>query len=887
MKSQLKRARTYLEHLRPSPRLRTPRRPITITRVQAIEYAMPLKRAFKTARGRTSIATNTIVLVYADDGTIGLGEAVPRRSLTGDDPVGSWRFLQGELPQLVGQQLDVREGDRVVAEIRAEMLRLADARSEYENPFGNKGFRGMMLGIETALLDAAARSRHQSLAGLIGQHRRRLEISASTISTANSLKRTAAMVRNQSNRYPVVRLKGSGRPQQDLARMLRTVEVNTEAGVGDKPIWIDINQAMDLDTATRFVEEVASKIIDGDLPPDVILEQPTSKSNPSALARLQAHAHTVLSGHPGKISLMADESLWDIEDLKAITQHGPIDAINIKAPKAGGILASIGLAEAAQSVNPEMRIYVGGMIGTSDITAWSLQQLCLALPRLDYTTAVPPRNVEARIAEPQAALLGRTNRLASSSMPGIGTMVDLVKVTRYVRRRFDSAISDEERRTLVVSNEQPPANTFRTESFDLFPKMSLDSHLIERAALKLGLATVRMTPTAFAVTRQDGTRVGFYWSSAAETTKFGTMVAGNKQIARAMLADRGVPVPRGRTFKTAARRRAAEYAEELGYPVVVKPATGSGGTGVVTNIGSRAELDEALEAFRRTKYADKALIVEEHLPGEDYRFLVLGNQVVSVIGRQPAHVIGDGKRTVTELAMDKNEVRQLNPHLASSPVRLNDAARIQLRRQGLEAESVPPVGQRVVLATTGNLSQGGDSEEILEQVHPGLLDIAVAAARAVPGLGHVGVDLLLEDHTRAPGEQRLGVCELNSMPGIKGHMFPVYGPPRDIASELVRHYAGVPAERRPDDALHIEAVATGYVQQVNFRQWIRNLSDRLGVTGTAENVGDDQIRATLHGRAEDVAAVASSMVRGPVAAIVDVVHCRAVEPGTPDAFVVR
>lgn len=51
---------------------------------------------------------------------------------------------------------------------------------------------------------------------------------------------------------------------------------------------------------------------------------------------------------------------------------------------------------------------------------------------------------------------------------------------------------------------------------------------------------------------------------------------------------------------------------------------------------------------------DDEIIIEEFLPGTEYRFFVIDHQVKAVLLRIPANVIGDGDRTIEELVAEKN-----------------------------------------------------------------------------------------------------------------------------------------------------------------------------------------------------------------------------------------
>ena len=80
-----------------------------------------------------------------------------------------------------------------------------------------------------------------------------------------------------------------------------------------------------------------------------------------------------------------------------------------------------------------------------------------------------------------------------------------------------------------------------------------------------------------------------------------------------------------------------QAAREIDGPVVVKPVTLGGGRGISVNI--RGDEPVAL-AFRRAARHDRVIAVEEYVPGNDHRILVIDGSVVAVAQRKPAQVIG-------------------------------------------------------------------------------------------------------------------------------------------------------------------------------------------------------------------------------------------------------
>src|SRR5215471_11468225 len=103
-------------------------------------------------------------------------------------------------------------------------------------------------------------------------------------------------------------------------------------------------------------------------------------------------------------------------------------------------------------------------------------------------------------------------------------------------------------------------------------------------------------------------------------------VCGNKFLTTNTLIKHGVPCPR--TFLAFTRESALEAIEELGYPVVLKPAVGSWGR-LLSKINDR----EAAEAILEHKevlgsYHHSIFYIQEYIPkcGRDIRSFVVGDE---------------------------------------------------------------------------------------------------------------------------------------------------------------------------------------------------------------------------------------------------------------------
>jgi L-alanine-DL-glutamate epimerase-like enolase superfamily enzyme len=418
---------------------------VTITAVDVLEYRMPLTRGFGTSRGTVRSSRNLIVRLEAAgaDGAplTALGEAAPRGPrITGDTVEGSWELLVAAAQQLLGRTLQVSDRAGSLDAVRTCMASVGElATDRAERRHGDRPFRGTLAGVDMALLDLVARSHGRTVSDLLGRRRVDAPITAATISSLRDPETVRRKTHAYRDRFPMSRLKASGDPGADLATAVAVAEVNRRADAA-KPVWLDVNGGYEPDTAARFVDEVTDLVRRGRLPDRVIIEQPVEARHLAQLAELQRRADRRLRGRPwrrspGRVTIMADESLWDASDLDDLLRVGGCGAINIKTQKVGGLLAAHDLACTTTSRDPDLEIYLGGMIGTSDITCWAMQNLGMAVPRLDYFTSTPPGNVASRIASPRIDYRSRAgNHLSVQALPGIGTELSQEAVAPYVTR---------------------------------------------------------------------------------------------------------------------------------------------------------------------------------------------------------------------------------------------------------------------------------------------------------------------------------------------------------------------------------------------------------------------------------------------------------------------
>lgn len=283
-------------------------------------------------------------------------------------------------------------------------------------------------------------------------------------------------------------------------------------------------------------------------------------------------------------------------------------------------------------------------------------------------------------------------------------------------------------------------------------------------------------------------------SETSHTSAIAVDLCQEKPLTNHMLRQVGVPVPAGGIVHSA--DEAWAVAQEVGLPVVIKPAAGNQGKGVSVNLNSEADVRQA---YAITSEFSQEALVERYLQGHDYRLLVVNGKLVAAARRDPAQVVGDGRHTIGELIDILNLDPRRRPGHGSTLTRvvINEAVHLTLHQQTLTINDIPAHGQTVRLRNNSNLSTGGTATDVTDEVHPRNVQLAELAAQIL-ALDVAGVDVVCRDISRPLGEQEGGIVEVNAAPGLRMHLHPAAGQPRDVGKPIVEMlYPGDSPSRIP------------------------------------------------------------------------------------------
>ena len=353
---------------------------------------------------------------------------------------------------------------------------------------------------------------------------------------------------------------------------------------------------------------------------------------------------------------------------------------------------------------------------------------------------------------------------------------------------------------------------------------------IVEAAARRGIPTLRITEQASVFQLGWGVKQQRIRATmTSKTNHIAVGIASDKDLTKRLLQQAGLPVPQGCTVSTLDAAHAA--ARSAGGPVAMKPLCGHQGKGVSTAV-SGAQAVQA--AFARAQQFGRSVIVEQHIAGDDYRVLVVGDRLVAASRRVPPEVTGDGQSDVRQLvdAVNADPRRGEGHENMLTKIRLDEAAAKEMAHQGLDADAVPRAGQVVRLRGNANLSTGGTAQDVTTEVHPDTALACVSAARRI-GLDVAGIDLVCRDIAQPLAAQGGAIIEVNAAPGIRMHEHPSVGKRRHAGRAIVDSlFAGDDDGRVP-----IIAVAGNYGKTTTALA-IALVLQRIGrVTGVATTEG--------------------------------------------------
>ena len=276
-----------------------------------------------------------------------------------------------------------------------------------------------------------------------------------------------------------------------------------------------------------------------------------------------------------------------------------------------------------------------------------------------------------------------------------------------------------------------------------------------------------------------------YVKQATKTSKdsyVSFLTMENKSVSKIVLADGGLRVPEGQTFDDP--KDALKYAESAPWEkMVIKPATTNFGIGIA--IAEKSNGPSMMEFGISNAFAlSDTILVEEFIEGAEFRFLVIDFETVAICQRIPANVCGDGLSNIKELVAEKNADprRGIGYRTPLERIELGETELDVLKSDyDFDGNSIPDKDQTVLLRKNSNISTGGDSIDVTDDVHSSYKKIAERAAKLVDA-SICGVDIILPRPTE---EEKYSILELNFNPVLYIHNYPYQGQNRQVGKKIL------------------------------------------------------------------------------------------------------
>ena len=268
---------------------------------------------------------------------------------------------------------------------------------------------------------------------------------------------------------------------------------------------------------------------------------------------------------------------------------------------------------------------------------------------------------------------------------------------------------------------------------------------------------------------------------ASTTSNIAVDIACDKEETKNLLEAAEIPVPRGTVIRT--EEGLKEAIEKYGYPLVIKPIDGNHGKGNTTNITT---WEQALTAFAAAKEYGRNVIIERFITGFDFRILVIDSKFICAALRTPASVVGDGRNTIQYLIdeVNKDTRRGFGHEKVLTQITVDHSTMKMLEDIGYTLETIPNKDELVLLKTTANLSTGGTSTDVTDEVHPTNIFMCERIAKII-GLDICGIDIMAKDLRNPITENGGAILEVNAAPGFRMHIEPAVGLPRNVAEPVI------------------------------------------------------------------------------------------------------
>jgi len=274
---------------------------------------------------------------------------------------------------------------------------------------------------------------------------------------------------------------------------------------------------------------------------------------------------------------------------------------------------------------------------------------------------------------------------------------------------------------------------------------------------------------------RKGEKVQNIWSAWTDLDgEASLMIAGDKPLCYALLAEENLPVPNYKVLKRGDYIGAIQFKRKCNAPVVIKPARNTGdAAGVFVKVKSNFEIWWAV--CIAGALSDE-IIVEEYYEGINCRLLFCKGRFLAASSRIPRYVVADGTSTVENLIAKENGSRiPIGEYYTFDERKRPIRYRIPLDRETKKVlkdnkhtlKSIPSKGEKVPLQRICHWYYGGEYYDVSSDIPSQLVKISEKAVSKL-GIKLAGIDLIMKDIENVT-DGSFVINEINTTPALLVH----------------------------------------------------------------------------------------------------------------------
>lgn len=366
------------------------------------------------------------------------------------------------------------------------------------------------------------------------------------------------------------------------------------------------------------------------------------------------------------------------------------------------------------------------------------------------------------------------------------------------------------------------------------PVHLFDGYHVHRAALAHGFDILALPRQVLLAGRGRTvpSEISFAHGVPESSTVAAVTFAQDRRLRRAMVERAGVTVPKGATFSWRTVGSAARFAEELGYPVVVKEVQGENPARAIRGVRSAEQVAAAFHELRLRRPEDRS-------PGSN-----------PLIAGYAATRLG------FDIDDDGNEV---------APLRTRFLVEKQIPGQVVRTLVC---GDDAIMSVLLDDSTGRGVLDVTDLCHPRIREAAVAATRATPGLALGTVDIVSDDYRSDGGEAR--VTEVSERPRLESYVTAGEHLGEIGSDAIVAFQAAAAGIDLPGTRSHVagSAIVEGLRNAQATSRDLSGLADERGLRVEVLDVDDvlGTLRLSLSGTPSTMAAYVELLLSGHLTA---------------------